>query len=115
MRMRQPVREFPGCADFARDNGKNQRAEVRLASGGLALFRLAGRKGARAFAARANVETIEQAKVGIAHDFQSPEQGQTQRAANSASDFPDQAGTAQRLDLKLDALFIFDGFHQGSE
>ncbi len=94
---------------------KGARAGVRLASAGVASFRLAGRKRARAFAARANVETIEQAEVRIADDFESPQQGQTQRPANCASDFLDQRKTAQRLEAKLDAGFIFDGFHQGSE
>ncbi len=113
--MRQRIRGFLGSADFARDNVKNRRAEVRLASGGFALFRLAGRKRARAFAARANVETIEQAEVPIADDFESPKQGQTQRPSNCASDFLDQRKTTQRLDAGLDAGFLVAGFHQGSE
>ena len=113
--MRQQIRGFPGSADFARDKTKKERVRVRLACAGVAFFRLAGRKRARAFAARANVETIEKAEVPIADDFESPKQGQTQRPANCSSDFLEQRKTAQRLDESLDAGFIFGGFHQGSE
>ena len=109
--MRQQIRGFPGSADFARDKTKKERVRVRLACAGVAFFRLAGRKRARAFAARANVETIEQAEVRIADDFESPKEGQTQRPSNCASDFLDQSKTTQRLDVDLDAGFLFAGFH----
>src|ERR1035437_1967773 len=68
---------------------KSGRAGLQLAGGGLAFFRLAGRKRARAFGPRPNVETIEKAEVRIADYFESPQQGQTQRPANCASDFLD--------------------------
>ncbi len=81
----------------------------------MALLWLAGRESAGAFVARAHVEAIEQAEVGIADDLEAPQQRQTERAADSASDFLDKRKTAQRLDANLDARFLFSAFHQDSE
>ena len=87
-----------------------------LAGRGDVLFLgLAGRKRARAFAARTDVETIELAKVGIAHDLEAPQQRQAQRAADSAQYFHDKWQAAQRLDANVDARFFLSGFHQGSD
>jgi hypothetical protein len=66
--------------------------------------------------ARADVETIKQAKIGIAHDFEATEQRQAQCAADPADNFQRKRKAAQRLDANLDARFLFSGFfHLGSE
>ncbi len=84
---------------------------VRLRGRG-ALARLAGRKRARAFAARADVQTIEHAEVRIADDFEAPKQGQTQRAADTAGGFHDELATSERLHLNLGLDSFFAGFHR---
>ena len=84
-----------------------------LAGRGDVLFLgLAGRKRARAFTARTDVETIELAKIGIAHDLEAPQQRQAQRAANSAYDFQYQREAAQRFDPNVNRRFFLRGFHQ---
>ena len=72
-----------------------------------ALFGLAGGKRTRAFAARAYVQTIEHAEVRIADDLQTPEQSQTQRAADTADDFQNECATAQRSHVNIDLDFFF--------
>ena len=113
--MKHGIRGFLGCADSARDSAKKPACGSSASERGRCVSSAGRGKRARAFAARANVETIENAEVRIADDFESPQQRQTQRPANCASDFLDQRKTAQRLDANLDAGFIFGGFHQGSE
>jgi hypothetical protein len=78
---------------------------------GVALFGLAGRKRARALVARADVETIEHAEVGIAYDLQAPQQGQSQRTADAAHNFQRELTPVQRLDTNFNAGFFFAGFH----
>jgi hypothetical protein len=96
--------------------GPEQGEPTSLAAGDDALFLwLAGRKRARTFVARADVETIQLAEVGIADDFEAPQKRQAQRAADSAHDFHYQRQAAQRFDANLDARFVFSGFHQASE
>ena len=70
------------------------------------LFWLAGRKCARAFVARAHVETIELAKVRVAHDLEAPQQCQAQGAANSTDDFQHKRKAAQRLDPNVNPRFF---------
>jgi len=72
---------------------------------------LAGGECARTFATRTNVETIELAEVGIAHDLEAPQQRQAQAAANSAHDFPNQREAAQRLNPNLNPRFFLRSFH----
>ena len=72
-----------------------------------ALLRLAGRKSTRAFAARPYVQTIEHAEVRIADDLQTPEQSQTECAADTAGDFQNERATAQRRHLNIDLDFFF--------
>ena len=61
--------------------------------------------------ARADVQTVEQAEVGIPHYFETPEQRQPQRAADSTGDFQRERKAAQRLDAHIDARFLFSRFH----
>jgi hypothetical protein len=91
------------------------RGRAELASWCGALFWLAWREGAGAFVARPDVETIEQAEVGIAHDLEAPQQRQAERAADSAGYFHHEFAAAQRLDTDFDARFFFGGFHYRSE
>ena len=79
------------------------------------LLRLARRKRARAFVARADVEPIELTEVGIAHDLEAPQQRQTQRAPDSAHDFQYKRKAAQWLDANVNRRFFLSGFHLRSE
>ena len=74
-------------------------------------FWLAGGKRARAFVARPDVQAIEYAEVRVADNFETPEQRQTQCAADSAGNFQDQLAAAERRDANLDRGFFFAGFH----
>jgi hypothetical protein len=82
-----------------------------LARGGSAFLGFAWREGACAFVARPNVQAIEQAKVRIAHYFETPQQRQPQRAADSSGDFQGERESAQRLDADVNARFLFSRFH----
>lgn len=64
---------------------------------------------------RTHVETIELPEVRIANYLEPPQQGQAQRATDSAGDFYHERKTAQRLDANLDARFLFRGVHYSSE
>ncbi len=90
----------------------SKRAEnTDLARRASAFFGFAWREGACAFVARTDVQAIEQAKVGIAHYFETPQQSQPERAADSAGDFQGERKPAQRLDAHVDARFLFSRFH----
>jgi len=78
-------------------------------------FWLARRKRARAFVARAHVETIQLAEVGIADDLEAPQQRQAERPADSANDFQDKRKAAQRLDANVNSRFFLSGFHVDPE
>ena len=78
-------------------------------------FWLARRKCARAFVARAYVETIQLTEVGIADDLEAPQQRQAQRPANSANDFQEKRKAAQRLDTNVNSRFFLSGFHATPE
>ena len=72
---------------------------------------LARWKRARAFVARAYVETIQLTEVGIADDLEAPQQRQAERPANSANDFQYKRKAAQRLDTNVNPRFFLSGFH----
>ena len=76
-----------------------------------AFARLAGRKRARAFVTRPDFHAIEDAKVSVAHNFETPEQRQTQCTADSAGNFGDELAAAERCDMNLDRCFLFASFH----
>ena len=78
-------------------------------------FWLAGGKRARAFVARANVETIQLTEVGIADDLEAPQQRQAERPANSANDFQYKRKAAQRLDTNVNPRFFLSSFHLSTE
>ena len=74
-------------------------------------LRLARGKCARAFVARAHIETIQLTEVGIADDLEAPQQRQAERPANSANDFQYKRKAAQRLDANVNSRFFLSGFH----
>ena len=85
--------------------------EPEKLGGRRALARPARRKRARALMARPHVETIKDAEVCVADDFQTPEKRQAQCPADSARDFHEQLATAQGHDLNLHRCFFFARFH----
>ena len=85
-------------------------AAVRL-GGRCAFAGLPGWKRARSFVARPDVQAIEYAEVRIADNFETPEQSQTQRTADSAGNFGDQLAPAERCDVNLDRDFFVASFH----
>ena len=76
-----------------------------------AFARLAGRERARAFVARPDVHAIEDAEVRVADNFETPEQSQTQRTADTAGNFGDELAAAERCDTNLDRGFFVASFH----
>lgn len=85
--------------------------ECERLSGRRTLARPARRKRARTLVARPYVETIEDAEVCVADDFETPQERQAKCAADSACDFDEQLATAQGRHLNLHRYFFFARFH----
>jgi hypothetical protein len=114
--MRRERKSNSGAA--VRSKRSDDRSLIRAAAltgGGLPTLRLAGRKRARAFVPRANVEPIEHPEVEIARNLQAPKQSEAEGAADAADDLQRKLAAAQRLDANFDRCFFFRVVHQRSE